>query len=103
MSWGGIRRPSEGPLSAGPLGHGQKPLSASSQDPDVVDDAHRAKADVDVSQRDRAERAPGEEHVMAVDRADAEPRPEARSPAARAREAVDVPAGHVPQRLAGER
>src|SRR5438034_1160669 len=68
----------------------------------VVDDARRAQPDVDVSQRDREQRAPGEQHVVAVERADAAPRVEPCLASPRARETVDLPADEVPQRVAAE-
>ena len=68
-----------------------------------MDDAHRAEADVDVSECDRKERAPGKQHVMPVERTYTAPRLEAGSPAPHAGEAVDVPADQVPQRVAAER
>src|SRR5436309_1182900 len=74
-----------------------------SQDSDIVNDAHRAEADVDVGQRDREQRAPGKEHVVAVERAHAAPRLEARLPAPGTGEAVDLPADQVSRGVTAER
>src|SRR6478736_5665017 len=69
----------------------------------VRDDPEREHPDVDVGERDRQQARPGPRHVVPVERGDPLPERVPRLAPPRAREAVELAADDVPQRVARER